>query len=86
MARKAFLIVEALNRHMPDEPIDAVVFLWDTDEQRHDRPEGVKAARDKARRWATFEIVCGFPDPEREAWLLAGFEPCDHAERRAQHA
>lgn len=82
MARKAFLIVEALNRHTPDEPIDAVVLLWDTDEQQAERPEGVKAARDEARQWARFEIVCGFPDPEREAWLLAGFEPCDHAERQ----
>lgn len=84
MARKAFLIAEAWHRHTPDDPIDAVVLLWDTDEQRHDRPEGVKAARDEARRWATFQfqIVCGFPDPEREAWVLAGFDPCDHAERQ----
>ena len=82
MARKAFLIAEALHKYTPDEPIDAVVLLWDTDEQRRDRPEGVKAARDEARRWAPFQIVCGFPDPEREAWVLAGFDPRDDTERQ----
>lgn len=82
MARKAFLIAEALHRYTPDEPIDAVVLIWDTDEQRHDRPQGVKTARDEAQRWAPFQIVCGFPDPEREAWVLAGFDPCDDDERQ----
>jgi hypothetical protein len=82
MARKAFLLVEALNRSMPDDPIDAVVLLWDTDEQQAERPEGVKAARDEAGQWAQFQMVCGFPDPEREAWLLAGFDPCDDTEQQ----
>jgi hypothetical protein len=82
MARKAFLLAEALHRHVPDEPIDAVVLLWDTDEQRHDRPEGVKTARNEARRWAPFQIICDFPDPEREAWVLAGFDPRDDTERQ----
>lgn len=81
MARKAFLIARALSKKVPDEPIDAIVLIWDTDQQRDERPEGVEAARDEARRWAPFQIVCGFPDPEREAWVLAGFDPCDDAER-----
>lgn len=82
MARKAFYIAEALSRHTPDDPIDAVVLVWDTDDEQRERPDGVKAARDEARRWATFEIVCGFPDPEREAWVLAGFDPCHPAEQQ----
>jgi hypothetical protein len=81
MARKAFLIAEALSRHMPNDPINAVVLVWDTDDEQRERPEGVKAARDEARRWAAFEIICGFPDPEREAWVLAGFDPCHPTEQ-----
>lgn len=82
MARKAFLIAEALSRHTPDDPIDAVVLVWDTDDEQRERPDGVKTARDDARGWATFQIVCGFPDPEREAWVLAGFDPCHPAEQQ----
>jgi len=82
MARKAFLIAEALHRHAPGEPIDAVVLVFDCDEQHAERPRGVRAARDEARRWAPFHILCGFPDPEREAWVLAGFEPCDEREQQ----
>lgn len=81
MARKAFLITRALSKKLPDEPIDAVVLIWDTDHQRDERPEGVKAACNEARQWAPFRIVCGFPDPEREAWVLAGFDPHDDTER-----
>jgi hypothetical protein len=82
MARKAFLIAEAWTRHHRDDPIDAVVVVWDTDDEQRERPRGVKAARDDARAWATFQIVCGFPDPEREAWVLAGFDPCPPAEQQ----
>lgn len=81
MARKAFLIAEALHKKSQD-PVDAVVLLWDTDQEPDQRPEGVKAARTEAQGWAPFQIVCGFPDPEREAWVLAGFEPSDEAERQ----
>lgn len=82
MARKAFLIARALHKEVAGEPIDAVVLLWDTDQQPSERIEGVEAAREEARRWAPFQIVCGFPDPEREAWVLAGFDPCDDAEQQ----
>jgi hypothetical protein len=82
MARKAFLIAEALSRPQAHDPIDAVVFVWDTDEEHVERPRGVKAARDEALGWATFKIVCGFPDPEREAWVLAGFDPCHPDEQK----
>jgi hypothetical protein len=83
MARKAFLIAQALRKKVPDEPIDVVVLIWDTDQQRDERRAGVAAARDAARQWKLFEIACGFPDPEREAWVLAGFDPCDDAERQS---
>ena len=81
MARKAFLIARALRKQLPDAPIDAVVLVWDIDQQRDERSAGVAAARDEAQPWAPFQIVCGFPDPEREAWVLAGFDPCDDTER-----
>jgi hypothetical protein len=82
MARKAFQIAEALSRHTPHDPINGVVLVWDTDDEQRERPLGVKAARDEARLWATFQIVCGFPDPEREAWVLAGFDPCHPTEQQ----
>ncbi|HEX7837676.1 MAG TPA: hypothetical protein VF469_09450 [Kofleriaceae bacterium] len=81
-ARKAFLIARALHKRTPSEPIDAVVLLWDTDHQADERRLAVSVARDEARQWAPFQIVCGFPDPEREAWVLAGFDPCDDIERQ----
>jgi hypothetical protein len=36
------------------------------------------------KHWAgsCFQIVCGFPDPEREAWVLAGFDPCHPDEQQ----
>lgn len=81
MLRKALKIARALSKQLSDEPIDAVVLVWDMDQQSEERRAGVALARDEARGWATFQIVCGFQDPEREAWVLAGFEPCDDAER-----
>ena len=39
-------------------------------------------ARNEARAWARFQIVCGFPDPEREVWVLAGFDPCNDQEQQ----
>ena len=82
MARKAFLIARALRKRAPDEPVDVVVLLWDTDQQPDERRAGVAVARDAARQWKLFQIACGFPDPEREAWVLAGFDPCDDTERQ----
>ena len=82
MARKAFLIAHALRKRASSEPIDVVVVIWDSDQQRDARRAGVTAARDVARAWNLFQIVCGFPDPEREAWVLAGFWPRDDGERQ----
>jgi hypothetical protein len=81
MARTVFWIARKLQRQTPEDPISIVVLVWDADTQSEDRASGVKAARDEAHSWASFKIVCGLPDPEREAWVLAGFEPCNDAER-----
>lgn len=81
MARTVFWIARTLHRQNPDEPVEVVVLVWDVDAQSEARPAGVEAARDEARGWAPFQILCGFPDPEREAWVLAGFDPCEDGER-----
>jgi hypothetical protein len=82
MARKVFLIARALQKQRPEEPIDAVVLVWDTDEQADQRPAAVELACAQARQWNLFRIACGFPDPESEAWVLAGFDPCDDDEHK----
>lgn len=82
MARTVFHIVRALNRRASEsEAIRVVVLVWDMDQQSSDRRRGLRDARDEAQTWASFQIVIGCPDPEREAWVLAGFEPIDDAER-----
>ena len=43
----------------------------------------MKAARDEAQRWASFQIVCGFPDPEREAWVLGFMRDLQQDDRGA---
>lgn len=82
MARTLFQIVRELNRRAKaDETIDVVVLVWDMDDQVDERRRGLHGARYEARTWAPFEIVIGCPDPMREAWVLAGFEPVDDDER-----
>ncbi len=81
MARKVFLIAQAMSKTTPDDPIHVVILLWDTDHQGDDRRTGVAQASEEARRWQLFQIACGLPDPEREARVLAGFEPEDDTER-----
>jgi hypothetical protein len=80
MARTIFHIVRALNRRPDEDAIEAVVLVWDMDDQPDARRGGLSEARAEARSWATFAIVLGCPNPTREAWVLAGFEPADEAE------
>ncbi len=80
MARTIFHLVRAMSKP-PAEGVDAVVLVWDMDSQGDARRAGLAQARDEASRWASFAIVLGCPDLEREAWVLAGFEPEDDAER-----
>ena len=56
-------------------PIAAVIFVHDADEQGDSRREGLEQARSVAVRESNFRVVLGCPDMEREAWVLAGFEP-----------
>ncbi|MDC0710101.1 hypothetical protein POL68_16615 [Stigmatella sp. ncwal1] len=80
MARTIFRIVrELVNR---GEGVGAVLLVWDMDHQGDERRAGLKQARDVARRFESFGIVLGCPDPMKEAWVLAGFEPVNEAERR----
>ncbi|MEP7123525.1 MAG: hypothetical protein ABJE95_21535 [Byssovorax sp.] len=75
MARTAFLVArqEAKERGS----IDAVILVWDADDQGDARRDGLDQARTIARLDEQFRVVLGCPDMEREAWVLAGFEP-DH--------
>lgn len=81
MARTIFHIVRALNRRPNEEAIEAVVLVWDMDDQLDARRGGLSIARAEARSWATFEIVLGCVNPKREAWVLAGFDPLHDDER-----
>lgn len=83
MARKAFRVAWKLHRKTPDEPINLVILVWDADTQADGRNEGINDARIEAKRWAPFDIVCGLPDPESEAWILAGFTPASDDEHTA---
>jgi hypothetical protein len=67
--------VRALNRRLNDDAIEAVVLVWDMDDQPDARRSGLTSARVEARSWAKFAIVLGCADPKREAWVLAGFDP-----------
>ncbi len=63
-----------------DEPPDGVLLVRDTDaeDQRLPSLERVRAAGD----WE-FEVVLATPDPKRECWVLAGFDPIDDEEEAA---
>ena len=63
-------------------PIDAVIFVRDADDQGDSRREGLKQARSVALLESNFRVVLGCPDMEREAWVLAGFEPDREAEQK----
>ena len=58
-------------------PIEALVLVWDMDDQGEARRRGLADGRGAAY----LPMVLGCPDPEREAWVLAGFEPANAAER-----
>jgi len=76
MARTAFGVARELGE-TTRESIDAVLLVWDMDDQADDRRRGLQQAREEAERMVPvpFVIVLGCPKPEREAWILAGFEP-----------
>ncbi|HEX5749870.1 MAG TPA: hypothetical protein VFZ09_26805 [Archangium sp.] len=79
MGRTAFLVARELA--LSGTEIDAVILVWDMDDQGTARRTGLHQARTEARPLVSFELVLGSPDPMREAWVLAGFEPETEAER-----
>jgi hypothetical protein len=84
MARTAFSVARELVQTR--KKVDAVLIVWDMDDQGDQRLRGLSQARDEARHWASFAIVLGCPDPMREAWVLAGFEPESDDERDSLRA
>jgi hypothetical protein len=80
MARTAFLIARELRKR--DADLVAVVLVWDMDDEPKARREGLEQARADARAWAAFQIVLGCPNPMREAWVLAGFDPTNDDEQQ----
>jgi hypothetical protein len=79
MGRTAFLVARELA--LSGTELDAVILVWDMDDQGTARRTGLAQASTEARSLVSFEIVLGCPDPMREAWVLAGFEPKTEAER-----
>jgi len=73
-ARRALLLFAKLG--MPD----VVVLVHDADD-RPDRRAGFEQARNGTPLPA--RIVIGIANPEREAWVIAGFVPCDDREQGA---
>jgi hypothetical protein len=85
MARTAIIIARAIAKgatpRQESKPLDAVFIVCDMDDQGEERRLGLDQARDEARSWVPFQIVLGCPDPMREAWVLAGFDPQSDEER-----
>jgi len=79
MARTAFLVARELA--LTGTELDAVLLVWDMDDQSRDRRMGLAQSSNEARPLVPFAIVLGSPDPMREAWVLAGFEPETDDER-----
>lgn len=73
-ARRALLLFSKLG--MPN----AVVLLRDADDQP-ERRDGLEQARKEPIHASC--IAIGVAEPEREAWLVAGFQPRDNDERQA---
>ncbi|WP_438037697.1 hypothetical protein [Sorangium sp. So ce128] len=80
-ARNAFAIAREVGKRDPSTRLEAVFIVWDMDDQGEIRRTGLAQARTETSRWASFQIVLGCPDPMREAWVLAGFEPESDQER-----
>jgi hypothetical protein len=79
MGRTAFLVARELA--LSGTELDAVILVWDMDDQGMVRRTGLDQARTEARHLVSFELVLGCPNPMREAWVLAGFEPQTEAEQ-----
>lgn len=74
LARRVLLLFAKLG--MPD----LVVLVHDADD-RPERRDGFEQAR--SGTGLAERIVIGIANPEREAWIIAGFVPCDEREQHA---
>lgn len=72
-ARRAVIVLQKLL-----DPV--VVFLIRDADNHSERRRGLEQARADFRS-QTIKIVIGLAIPEREAWVLAGFDPKDDSER-----
>jgi hypothetical protein len=64
-----------------DDTLDAVIFIRDQDDQPN-RKLGLTQARDEHEKSNQKpKVVIGFSIPEREAWVIAGFDPKDENEK-----
>jgi hypothetical protein len=75
IARRAILLIRELY-----EDVQAILFLRDQDKYP-DRLAGIQQARDTLKH--PLSIVIGLAIPERESWVIAGFEPGNDAETTA---
>jgi len=75
MAYTAYLV--AREEAWRSGPVDALVLVWDMDDQGDARREGLA----EGRAIGLLPMLVGCPDMEREAWVLAGFEPENANER-----
>lgn len=65
----------------PAERPSALLVLWDMDDEGEARREGVRQALDEGLPLPeSVACIVGMPDPEREAWILAGYVPENDAE------
>ena len=68
---------ELLRRDGGDHGSDALVVVWDMDKQGDGRRAGLAQAGGDSVLPLDVTLVLGCPDPNREAWILAGFVPRD---------
>jgi len=78
--RNALAIVRQMSN---SNPIDAVFLVRDADNQP-ERRGGLDQARHEFESLeAAVAVVIGVADPEREAWIISGFDPRNDREREA---
>ncbi len=62
--------------------IDALVIVADLDNQPADRLKGLEQGRVRGQAVLdSVPVIVGAPNPNREAWVLVGFDPLDAAEQ-----
>ena len=81
LANAARIARELDRRAGANERVEAVVLVWDMDQQGEARRAGL--AQGVASAAPSFPLVVGWADPMREAWILAGFEPQTPREEQA---